>query len=156
MGSPGVVDFNFTSKYFIKLSVSNSFVHFCLRPYHGETTGSRLISEVKHRRAWVVLRWGTTWEVQVSAHLDLPILPLSPMAHTILPPSPPRDLPVLPSPPSPAISSWDPLMDHPILPPPLISQHSPPLPPGLGGAQYGQVRGGGVPNSLQTETRKKQ
>ena len=64
-GRRGIVDFNFTSKYFIKLSVSNSFVHFCLRPYHGETTGSRLISEVKHRRAWVVLGWVTTWEVRV-------------------------------------------------------------------------------------------
>ena len=40
-------------------------VHFCLRPYHGETTGSRLISEVKHRRAWVVLGCVTTWEVRV-------------------------------------------------------------------------------------------
>ena len=63
--SEDTVDFNFTSKYFIKLSVSNSFVHFCLRPYHGETTGSRLISEVKHRRAWVLLGWVTTWEVRV-------------------------------------------------------------------------------------------
>ena len=37
----------------------------CLRPYHGEITGSRLISKVKHRRAWVVLGWVTTWEVRV-------------------------------------------------------------------------------------------
>ena len=36
-----------------------------LRPYHGEITGSCLISKVKHRRAWVVLGWVTTWEVQV-------------------------------------------------------------------------------------------
>ena len=37
LGSPGVVDSIFSSKT--------------------ETTGSRLISEVKHRRAWVVLGW---------------------------------------------------------------------------------------------------
>ena len=29
-----------------------------LRPYHGEITGSRLISKVKYRRAWVVLGSG--------------------------------------------------------------------------------------------------
>ena len=39
--------------------------HSCLRPFHGEITGSRLISKVKHRRAWVVLGWVTTWEVRV-------------------------------------------------------------------------------------------
>ena len=49
---------------------SNSMIgpfklHSCLRPYHGEITGSRLISKVKHRRAWVVLGWVTTWEVRV-------------------------------------------------------------------------------------------
>ena len=30
-------------------------LHSCVRPYHGKITGSRLISKVKHRRAWVVL-----------------------------------------------------------------------------------------------------
>ena len=40
-------------------------LHSCIRPYHGEITGSRLISKVKHRRAWVVLGWVTTWEVRV-------------------------------------------------------------------------------------------
>ena len=34
----------------------------CLRPYHVENTGSRPITEVKQRRAWLVLRWVTAWE----------------------------------------------------------------------------------------------
>ena len=33
-----------------------------LRPYHDEHTRSRLITEVKHRRARIVLGWGTAWE----------------------------------------------------------------------------------------------
>ena len=38
-------------------------IHFCrLRPYHDEHTRSRLITEVKHRRAGIVLGWGTAWE----------------------------------------------------------------------------------------------
>ena len=37
----------------------------CEETVSPETTGSRLISEVKHRRAWVVLGWVTTWEVRV-------------------------------------------------------------------------------------------
>jgi hypothetical protein len=39
--------------------------HFQERPYHVESTASRLLSEVKQRRAWLVLRWGTTLESQV-------------------------------------------------------------------------------------------
>ena len=35
------------------------------RPYHDDSTASRLLSEVKHRRAWLVLRWGTTSESRV-------------------------------------------------------------------------------------------
>ena len=38
---------------------------YCLRPYHAEYTGSRLITEVKQRRAWLVLGWVTAWESQV-------------------------------------------------------------------------------------------
>ena len=36
----------------------------CLRerPYHSDSTASRLLSEVKHCRARLVLRWGTTLE----------------------------------------------------------------------------------------------
>ena len=37
----------------------------CLRPYHVENTGSRPITEVKQRRAWLVLGWVTAWEYQV-------------------------------------------------------------------------------------------
>ena len=36
-----------------------------LRPYHDEHTRSRLITEVKHRRAGIVLGWGTAWELPV-------------------------------------------------------------------------------------------
>jgi hypothetical protein len=34
-------------------------------PYHDDSTASRLLSEVKHRRARSVLRWGTTLESRV-------------------------------------------------------------------------------------------
>ena len=37
----------------------------CVRPYHVENTGSRPITEVKQRRAWLVLRWVTAWEHHV-------------------------------------------------------------------------------------------
>jgi hypothetical protein len=36
-----------------------------LRPYHAESTGSRPITEVKPRRAWLVLGWATALEPQV-------------------------------------------------------------------------------------------
>jgi hypothetical protein len=35
------------------------------RPYHNDSTASRLLSEVKHCRARLVLRWGTTLESRV-------------------------------------------------------------------------------------------
>ena len=38
----------------------------CLRPYHVEYTRSRPISEVKLRRAQLVLTWVTGWEYWVS------------------------------------------------------------------------------------------
>ena len=38
------------------------FTFRCLRPYHVEHTRSRLITEVKQRRARIVLGWGTAWE----------------------------------------------------------------------------------------------
>ena len=37
----------------------------CLRPYHTEYTGSRLITEVKQCQACSVLGWVTAWEQQV-------------------------------------------------------------------------------------------
>ena len=39
----------------------SAFIH-CLRPYHAEYTGSRPITEVKQRRAGLVLGWVTAWE----------------------------------------------------------------------------------------------
>ena len=38
------------------------FVCWQERPYHDDSTASRLLSEVKHHRAQLVLRWGTTLE----------------------------------------------------------------------------------------------
>ena len=35
------------------------------RPYHVESTGSHPNTEVKQRRAWLVLGWVTAWEHQV-------------------------------------------------------------------------------------------
>ena len=41
-------------------------LHKCLRPYHQEYIGSRLITEVKPGRAGLVLGWVTAWEYPVS------------------------------------------------------------------------------------------
>ena len=43
-------------------SVSQILKHQQERPYHSDSTASRLLSEVKHCRARLVLRWGTTLE----------------------------------------------------------------------------------------------
>ena len=40
-------------------------VFSCQRPYHVEHTGSRPITEVKQRRARLVLGWVTAWEPRV-------------------------------------------------------------------------------------------
>ena len=37
----------------------------CQRSYHVENTSSRPITEVKQRRAWLVLGWVTAWEHHV-------------------------------------------------------------------------------------------
>ena len=42
-----------------------SLPYYQERPYHDDSTASRLLSEVKHRRARLVLRWGTTLESRV-------------------------------------------------------------------------------------------
>ena len=39
--------------------------NLCLGPYHVECTGSRPITEVKQRRARLVLGWVTAWEYRV-------------------------------------------------------------------------------------------
>ena len=36
-----------------------------VRPYHCDSTASRLLSKVKHSWAWLVLLWGTRLESQV-------------------------------------------------------------------------------------------
>ena len=41
------------------------------RPYDRENTASRLICEVKHVPVWIVVRWGTTREVQMLFFLFL-------------------------------------------------------------------------------------
>ena len=84
-----------------------------------------LISEVNHLRAWVVLGWVTTWEFQVSAHLDLPILPLPP--YTVPP------LPILPPPPKSkgGVVQPNPEKNLPILPPLPRPCDTNPLPPAL-------------------------
>ena len=57
----------FLVMYFLQDSTrmykSNCFCFWrCERPYQHDSTASRLLSEVKHVRAWLVLRWGTTLE----------------------------------------------------------------------------------------------
>ncbi|KAL7501498.1 hypothetical protein ACHAWT_010072, partial [Skeletonema menzelii] len=42
------------------------------RPYHSDSTASRLLSEVKHCRARLVLRWGTTLESLVLFFCSFP------------------------------------------------------------------------------------
>ena len=44
----------------------NDVYHDRLRPYHVEYTSSRPITEVKQRRARLVLGWVTAWEYRVS------------------------------------------------------------------------------------------
>jgi len=38
------------------------YIHNQERPYHSDSTASRLLSEVKHCRAQLVLQWGTMLE----------------------------------------------------------------------------------------------
>ena len=40
-------------------------LHHCVRPYHVESTSSRLITAVKQHRAMLVLGWVTAWEYMV-------------------------------------------------------------------------------------------
>ena len=43
----------------------STMTQYWIRPYSGEYTSSRLIWEVKHQQAWIVLAWVTSWEVRV-------------------------------------------------------------------------------------------
>lgn len=56
-----------------------------IRPYQHDSTASRPLSEVKHVRAWLVLRWGTTLESQVLYSFLLQIFALSPLRHFLFP-----------------------------------------------------------------------
>ena len=47
------------------------------RPYQHDSTASRLLSEVKHARAGLVLRWGTTLESPVLLFCSLASIPLA-------------------------------------------------------------------------------
>ena len=55
------------NKVFQKIQVIIVFIskNKCLGPYHVESTGSRPITEVKQRRARLVLGWVTAWEYRV-------------------------------------------------------------------------------------------
>ena len=56
----------FNIDMFMKLVYSvKTGIYKCLQPYHVENTGSRLITEVKQRRARLVLGWVTAWEYRV-------------------------------------------------------------------------------------------
>ena len=61
---------------------SNACTVCCLRPYHDEYTRSRLITEVKHRRASIVLGWGTAWEHLVPQTL-FSMLPPYPIVYVL-------------------------------------------------------------------------
>ena len=56
------LSFSLFSVIFMKVIFS---LVFRQRPYHVENTGSRPITEVKQRRARLVLGWVTAWEHRV-------------------------------------------------------------------------------------------
>jgi hypothetical protein len=53
------------SKIFLNHKIEFKSLIKCLGPYHVESTGSRPITEVKQRRARLVLGWVTAWEYWV-------------------------------------------------------------------------------------------
>ena len=59
--------------------------------YRDENTRSRPITEVKHRRAGIVLGWGTAWELPVGHFSTLESSEFSPqgLKITVLSPNPP-------------------------------------------------------------------
>ena len=57
------VNLLFFSCYFVWMGYFHPTL--CLRPYHVENTSSRPITEVKQRRAELVLGWVTAWEYSV-------------------------------------------------------------------------------------------
>ena len=47
----------------VYIALSDSHQH--IRPYYPDSTISRPICEVKQGQVWLVLAWGTSWEVQM-------------------------------------------------------------------------------------------
>ena len=45
--------------------IALSDAHLHIRPYYPDSTISRPICEVKQGQVWLVLAWGTSWEVQM-------------------------------------------------------------------------------------------
>lgn len=43
--------------------------HTCLRPFHPERARSRLLSEAKQGRAWLVLGWGKLVRPKFESHV---------------------------------------------------------------------------------------
>ena len=62
VGDGGATSFVLYSKKKYTLDKFYSGLCFQERPYQSDSTASRLLSEVKHFRARLVLRWGTTLE----------------------------------------------------------------------------------------------
>jgi hypothetical protein len=54
-----------TFELIVEFIFTNKEENKCLGPYHVESTGSRPITEVKQRRARLVLGWVTAWEYWV-------------------------------------------------------------------------------------------
>ena len=63
-GTGTVVGYEIVSQYSC-VYIDLMLLGFRQGPYHDDSTASRLLSEVKHRRAWLVLRWGATLESRV-------------------------------------------------------------------------------------------
>ena len=66
LGILSAVGFFFKDNMFsVKDGLNFRMIKKCLRPYHVEHTSSRQITEVKQRRAKLVLGWVTAWEYLV-------------------------------------------------------------------------------------------
>ena len=72
LGIPGAVDLLFSfCLFYSSISLEHQVYSrprkglLYLWPYHIESTGSRPITEVKQRRARLVLGWVTAWEYRV-------------------------------------------------------------------------------------------
>jgi hypothetical protein len=59
------VTFLIVVKFILVLYILKLHINEQERPHHSDSTASRSLCEVKHCRAWLVLRWGTTLESRV-------------------------------------------------------------------------------------------